>query len=275
MLVVAISCVAFGSWQIARYEWKHDTNSELRRNNGAPIIPLSQVLPLVGKGTPNADTTEYRRVTVTGTYDATHETLVRGQVASAQQGFYILTPLRISSNANTTDATTILVVRGLLPARNSEPPKSPVPAPPTTEVTLTGSVRLPDKGHDGYGQLPADQVESVSPTDQAGRLQQPLYNGYLQLDASQPGTTDLIALDAPDLSNPAGGAVEPQHFAYIVQWYLFAMFALAAPWVMARSELKREGTDNDDSGTTEHDAEGNAGAEQAVIARKLADRYGN
>ncbi len=45
-------------------------------------------------------------------------------------------------------------------------------------------------------------------------------------------------LPAPDLSNPAGGAVEPQHLAYVIQWYLFALLALAAPFLIARHEVR-------------------------------------
>ena len=47
-------------------------------------------------------------------------------------------------------------------------------------------------------------------------------------------------LPGPDLSNPAGGAEEPQHAAYVVQWYLFALLALCAPFVMAAAERRRD-----------------------------------
>ena len=57
--------------------------------------------------------------------------------------------------------------------------------------------------------------------------------------SSQPGTAGLIQIPAPDLSNPAGGAIEPQHLAYVIQWFLFAALALAAPFVMARAETRR------------------------------------
>ena len=68
----------------------------------------------------------------------------------------------------------------------------------------------------------------------------PIYNGYAELEAGQPGTAGPPRdARSPDLSNPAGGALEPQHFAYIIQWYLFALLALAAPFAMARAERKR------------------------------------
>ena len=65
-----------------------------------------------------------------------------------------------------------------------------------------------------------------------------MVNAYLTLSGRQAGNAGLTVLPAPDLSNPAGGAVEPQHLAYIVQWYLFALLALAAPFAVARSEVR-------------------------------------
>ena len=79
-------------------------------------------------------------------------------------------------------------------------------------------------------------------------------------------------MPAPDLSNPAGGALEPQHFAYVIQWYLFAILALAAPFVMARAETR-------DRPTGEIDAEpvfqtAAAPSRTDLRAATLADRYG-
>lgn len=60
----------------------------------------------------------------------------------------------------------------------------------------------------------------------------------MTLNSDQPGTAGVRVLPGPDLSNPAGGAYEGQHFAYIIQWYLFALLALAAPFAMSRFELR-------------------------------------
>jgi hypothetical protein len=58
------------------------------------------------------------------------------------------------------------------------------------------------------------------------------------LTSGQPGTSGVTVLPDPDLSNPAGGAYEWQHFAYIIQWYLFALLALAAPFAISRTEVR-------------------------------------
>src|SRR6185436_4318639 len=67
---------------------------------------------------------------------------------------------------------------------------------------------------------------SINASEQSSRLGEQVYDGYVELSAGQPGTSGLVAIPEPDLSNPAGGAAEPQHLAYVIQWYLFA----ALPW---------------------------------------------
>ncbi|MEO8888151.1 MAG: hypothetical protein ABI429_02505, partial [Jatrophihabitantaceae bacterium] len=81
-------------------------------------------------------------------------------------------------------------------------------------------------------------IDSINPVQQAVRLHAVVYQTYLTLNADQPGTAGVSVLPEPDLSNPAGGAYEAQHFAYIIQWYLFALLALAAPFAMSRSERR-------------------------------------
>jgi cytochrome oxidase assembly protein ShyY1 len=38
--------------------------------------------------------------------------------------------------------------------------------------------------------------------------------------------------------------VEPQHAAYVVQWFLFGGLALAAPFVLANAERRRDRDDD-------------------------------
>jgi len=94
-----------------------------------------------------------------------------------------------------------------------------------------------------------------------------VYAGYVQLEKGSPGTSGLTTIPPPALSNPAGGAVEPQHFAYIIQWYLFAALALAAPFAMARSETRQKVT-------SEIDDEPLPQSPEQARAAKMADRYG-
>ena len=267
MAIVAIVCVGAGTWQIARFQQKVHENDDLRANARAATVAPHEVLPLVGQGaTPSQGRVEFRTVQATGTYDVAAQSLVRSRTLGDENGYLVLTPLR------TADAV-LLVVRGFvaLPASGGVPTPQ---APPAGEVTVRARVQAPETRHDAAAQLTAHQVESINPAEQARRLGVPVYNGYAELEAHEPGTAGLQAIGKPDLSNPAGGALEPQHFAYVIQWYLFALLALAAPFAMARAEGKQRAREFGlDPVAAAAPDPGDVTDEQRRAA-KLADRYG-
>jgi cytochrome oxidase assembly protein ShyY1 len=266
MAIVAIGCVAAGTWQISRFQQKVHENDALRANAHQPTAPLDGVLPLLGAGrAPSDDDVEFRTVTATGTYDAAEQSLVRNRSVSDDVGYLVLTPLHTAQG-------TLLVVRGFVPLPASGGTPSP-PPPPAGTVTITARTHAPETRDDAAAQLTQRQVESINPAQQASRLGGAVYDGYAELEAHQPGTDGLVAIPKPDLSNPAGGALEPQHFAYVIQWYLFALLALAAPFVMARAEMKQRPVEEIDAvPPPEPTVDPSAGD---LRAAKLADRYGH
>jgi len=265
MAIVALGCIAAGTWQVARFQQKVHENDALRANADRAPAAVGKVLPLVGTAPdPSDDAVEFRTVTATGRYDLAAQTLVRTRTVNDVTGFLVVTPLR-------TGAATLLVVRGFVPQPTSGGAPRP-PVPPTGPATITARAHPPETRDDAAGQLTQHQVESINARQQAARLEVRVYDGYAELVAGQPGTGGLVAMPAPDLSNPAGGALEPQHFAYVIQWYLFAILALAAPFVMARAETR-------DRPTGEIDAEpvlktAAAPSRTDLRAAKLAYRYG-
>ncbi|MDP9116667.1 MAG: SURF1 family protein [Actinomycetota bacterium] len=272
MVVVAAVCVGCGSWQIARLATKAGENAELRRNAHAPVTALTQVLPLVGATpAPAANAVKFKRVTATGTFDLAHPSLVRGRTVNSINGFLVVSPLRTAGG-------TLMVVRGfLLPAPDGSVPTPP--PPPVGQLSVIARIEPADTRSDKASQLTGNQVEQINPRDQSARLGTPVFNGYAELLDGQPGVGSLMAIPDPDLSNPAGGAIEPQHLAYIIQWYLFAMLALAAPFAMIRAESRHaveRDIDEADAGVSGVPPGGDQPAQTAdqVRAAKLADRYG-
>ncbi|GAB2459984.1 SURF1 family protein [Jatrophihabitans fulvus] len=266
MLVVALVCVACGVWQIFRYESKHDENQVLRANAKLPAVAPAQVLPLVGSRDPTRNGVEFRQLRVSGRYDGAAETLVRNRTDGDATGFLVVTPLQ------TADAT-LLIVRGFVaqPASGAQPAP---PSAPSGTVTVLARAQPPESRDDQFGSLPGRQVSSINPRQQAERLGGAVYDGFAQLESGQAGTGGLTVLPRPDLSNPAGGALEPQHFAYVVQWFLFAALALAAPFAMIRAESRRR--DDGEVDLVDEQPEPVAGppSQEDVRAAKLADRYG-
>lgn len=232
MGVVAVGCVIAGTWQIERYERTARINKALSGNAHAAGVPLEDMrLPAAGGAGPTREAIRYRTVTVTGTYLQRDQQLIDSQADDGSDGFDVLDPLQTAGGV-------LLVVRGFIAANGQDALPKTVPPPPAGIVRLTGRLETGSTSADGFGSLGPNEITKVNPSLQAARMQTTVYNAYLNLNANQPGSADLTALDAPDLSNPAGGAVEPQHLAYIVQWYLFALLALAAPFAMARYEVR-------------------------------------
>lgn len=233
MLVVAVLCALAGTWQISRFNQSVRDNNALGRNAHASAVALTTALvPLVGQGrAPGRDEIRFRTVTVSGTYLHTPAGFVRNETLNGENGYYLLSPLRTATGV-------LLVVRGFVEANAAGAPPAAVAAPPTGLVHITGRLQTPATKNDDAARLGGAQLESVNPAEQSERLGAPVYDAYVTLDAHQPGTSGVSSLPDPNLSNPAGGAYEWQHFAYIVQWYLFALLALSAPFAIGRSEAR-------------------------------------
>ena len=263
MLIVAAICVLAGTWQISRLSGKVTENDALRHNAHAATAPVADVLPLVGKGTPSADSIQYRTVTASGSYEPAAQALVRQRTVDGDTGYLVLTPLRTSQG-------TLLVVRGFISGTAAKTGLPTIPAAPTGQVSVTARVQPAETRNDSATQLGGKQVEAINPRLQSVRLGTPVYAGYVELHAGQPGSGGLTPIPAPDLSNPAGGAIEPQHVAYIIQWYLFALLALAAPFAVARAETRSH---HDDDREVDDVTVARQTPEEERAAR-LADRYG-
>ena len=233
LLFVAVGCVVAGTWQISRYEQTARVNRALDGNAHAAVVPMAALgVPLVGRATPpGREAIRYRTVTAAGTYLVGAQEFLRDQYIDGRPGFYVVDPLRI-------DRGVIPVVRGFVAADSDGNPPASVAAPPTGVQRIVGRLQTAGSGSDAAGALPDHEIESINPGEQATRLGVSVFDAYLTLKGSQAGTAGLTLAPEPNLSNPAGGAVEPQHLAYIVQWYLFALLALAAPFVIARSEIR-------------------------------------
>jgi cytochrome oxidase assembly protein ShyY1 len=277
MVIVAGVCIAAGTWQIYRLIEKHDANDRLRANAHQAVAPVGDVLLASPGGTQLKTGTQgqFRTVTATGTYQPDQGLLVREQTVNGTVGYLVLTPLR-------TGSATLLVVRGFIAADGDTQPT--VPSPPAGVVTVSARVEPSASRPDHFGEHGTRQIRYLNVPDVASHLPDgattPLYGGYVELLASAPGASGLTVIPDPDLSNPAGGAVEPQHLAYVVQWYLFALLALAAPFVMAWVDSRR----GDDeplrhrevvSALDDRPKPAEPDPDQRARDARLADRYGS
>lgn len=297
MLVIAIACVSIGTFELHRFREKVHGNDLLRANAHAPTSALTPAMVrLTGQGAPQGDSIKFCRVSITGRYDVTGQEYVAEQNQGGHQGFWVLTPLRTATGV-------LLVARGFIPATSDETRPASVPAPPSGAVRVVGRLYPGQDTSDRLGELGHGEITSINPSQQASRLGAPVYQAYLALAPSAPGIASLTPLPQPDLSNPTGGAGEIQLLSYVVQWYVFALLALLAPFFFARNDVKDAqrrylGIDPDagefdalppqnraalttggsPSGVLVHRDTGElvwaADTPRAQRAKKLADRYG-
>ncbi|GAB2623439.1 SURF1 family protein [Streptomyces capparidis] len=230
-LVLIPAMAELGFWQYHRHEARVERNHEISDAMDREPVPVGEV---TAPGRQVRDGDVYRRVTATGRYDTAHELVARQRTAAdeATIGYHVITPLVLD------DGTAVLVNRGWV-APGAELKTYPkVPEPPSGEVTVTGRLR-PDettsnsgiKDHKG---LPDRQIMLINSAKVAERGDLPyrLVGGYLELtDTSpRPSGTQPEPVPEPDFSGIG------THFAYAVQWWLFAAMVPVGWVILARRE---------------------------------------
>ena len=145
-LLVAVTCVAFGIWQIARLHQKQQFNAAVAR-----VWP-SRLRPLDAAALPTASTrtrVRYRRVEATGTYDMEHEFVLYGRTQDSQAGNHLLTPLRLSDGRRDPRGSRM----GALERRRAR--RSRRPLRPSGDVDVEG-VLFSSEGDPPGAEEPAD-----------------------------------------------------------------------------------------------------------------------
>jgi cytochrome oxidase assembly protein ShyY1 len=223
-LALAATMVFLGRWQLHRFHERTAFNDAVAADETGPAQPIADVLPGPGQKTPQA--AQWKRVTATGTYDATHEVLVRNRTADSQVGFEIITPLVL------TDGSVVLVDRGWIPPSDGGPTAPPtVPAAPGGTVTVVGRLHPADSGAlDSVvigGHTEVRRVNTAALAQSGGYA---VRDAYLLAAAGTPGATP-VTIDVPTQN-------AWQNAAYVVQWWLFAGLMLIGFIYLLRKEHK-------------------------------------
>ncbi len=221
-LAAAAACVAFGLWQLDRFDQRQERNDLVRANLSAAPVDADEVMDV---GRPLRAAHQWRRVEARGRYDESHEILVRNRPLNGSTGYYVLTPLV------TDTGPTLLVNRGWVPVGDTARTRPDVQAPPSGEVTVVGRARPSEPG-DGGEDAPTGQVRRIAVPAIAASLPYDVYGGYADLvEQTPPAGPSPIALPAPE---PGSGP----HLAYAFQWFVFAVIAVGGVVVLARREAR-------------------------------------
>jgi len=220
VLALAALFVRLGFWQLHRLSERRARNAPIVANAHTPPAPLSAVLP---PATGVSTLTQWRRVVVTGRWDAAGQVLVRNEPSNPNPGFgffssssngdWVATPLVPAQGP------ALLVVRGWV--STDSPGALTPPAPQPGRVTVTAYL-LPAQNTAQPADLPAGQVNGVDTAAVAASTGLVLVDGYGQLAAEAPAPPDPVQL----LPGPV--ASDGPHLIYAIQWFLLALTALAA-----------------------------------------------
>lgn len=250
--LAVVAMIGLGFWQRQRWIDERDKSDALEQQAAGTPVPLDDVLTDAGvtdATSPAAvpESVEFRRVEVTGAYDAAHEVLVRNRSQGGAPGAWVLTPLVQD------DGTAVAVVRGWVPL-DVDPPAPPFPGsePPEGEVTVTGLVqRSQQQGTFGGTDPESGTLRTLARVDvprldqQVGAAFEPV---YVVLDGQTPpqpaaanGLPEPVKIEVP---------TPETNFSYMIQWWIFATIAIVGyPLVLrrvARNRARGDQTPDDD-----------------------------
>lgn len=219
VLALASAFIRLGFWQLDRLEERQAMNSVGEERLSAAPVELGQLLEEVGA---DIQSLQYRRVTVSGEFDAAEEVLIRSQVELGQAGFHVITPLRRE------DGPAVLVNRGWVPLGMDSPPVTASPEPGVRRVE--GWIQL-SRDRPSFGpEDPPGDLDVFSRVDLARIGEQVAYElAPFYLVAMGEGTEELpIRVDPPDFSD------QGPHLGYAIQWFGFALVGLVGFYFLLR-----------------------------------------
>ncbi|MBP1843973.1 surfeit locus 1 family protein [Rhizobium petrolearium] len=222
MLLLAAAFLWLGTWQVQRLFWKLDLIARVdARIHAAPVTAPS---PSAWPGV-NAEKDEYRRVTASGTFDHSKETLVQA-VTELGAGFWVIMPLRQA------EGTTILINRGFVPADRREP-ASRAEDEIKGSVNITGLLRMTEPG--------GAFLRNNDPASDRW------YSRDVAAIAAAKDLTNVAPyfIDADATPNPGGLPVggltvvkfRNTHLVYAITWYLMAAMSAGATFAIFRRRI--------------------------------------
>lgn len=233
LLIFVVACVLgaalfarLGMWQVSRLRERQAFNDVVRARLDSPLVEFAR-LPR------DAQRARFRRVRVTGRWDAGRELVLASRSRAGSPGVHLLTPLRIAGSD-----TALLVNRGWVYAPDGavvpEPARWGVRAD-TAPVTIDGFVVLLPPP------LPKARSSGTPPRvwwidrDTVERwMGYPVHPFQLvQVGDSLPRESTPVRIEPPPLD-------DGPHRGYAFQWFSFAFIALVGVPVFLLTR-KREG----------------------------------
>ena len=211
--------LGLATWQVQRLHWKEGLIAERQAGLHAAPMPLPSSLAA-------ARALEFHPVTAEGEFLNAQELDLHAQSLRGEQGFHIVTPLRLA------DGAILLVDRGFVPT-DREAPATRAAGEPQGRVRVTGLLRLPE----GKGWFTPEN--------------EPQRNSWFWIDlpamAKAAGVAPVLPfyVDADATPNPGGWPKGGQtitdlpnnHLQYAITWYALALALIVIYIRFARRRL--------------------------------------
>lgn len=224
-LLLVAGCIWAAQWQFHRGVARHDRNAQINSHIELPVVPLAEILKSPTRN-------EWQRVSVTGTFDPSKQILLRNHYSEGKYGFEVLTAFTAKAGEE------FWVDKGWVQAGATATERPVLPAIPLGEVTIVGRVRLDTS-------LPQGNFFAI-PTGKSSGL---ISEANAQSSNSNSGIKsdfylDLLSGDLPELTPDVAAEIpeltDGPHFAYALQWVIFAGLVLYGRFLIRREVLTRE-----------------------------------
>lgn len=226
-IVFAIACGCLSAWQLARSKEAAAANALISANFYSHPAPLASVLPTLTSFSPKQ---EWKRVTVTGTYERDHQLLVRNRPFNGSPGFEVLTPLR------TADGSLFIVDRGWVQTGSNTDDPAAVPPAPAGTVTVVARLKPSEPAIPGR----------TATGDQLGTIQLSVAEQKIGSAAVYTGAYGLLDYQKPaPATAPAPTVTDPPtqdeglHWSYMIQWIIFALIGFFGLGYALRTEYRK------------------------------------
>lgn len=229
-VVAATICFVGGTWQLGTYDQRQENERADRQE--VPTVPIAEVW---SPDEPFLDTMNHRPVTVTGTFGpADEQHWVSGRTQGGDDGYWLLTPLELSSDPG----TAMLVVRGFSEDTGE------LPVPPEGEQTMRVVLEPgePVDPTDASAGAESVVIASIRVPALVNELSYALFPGFgISTSTEVSGGLALAEVPEPEVSWTVG----LRNLAYSLQWWVFGVFALFMWWrmgldVVANERARRE-----------------------------------
>lgn len=231
--------IHFGLWQYNKAQQKIVMQAAYNQAKIDDALPFP--LDISSQQTEKIDFWNYKKITVTGTYEPEYQFLLDNQIESNKAegnpvGYHVITPLKIKDSAQY-----VLINRGWI-LGNALHSELPTFTTPDGLQTITGHIWIPSK-----------KIFTLENKTQATKIDQPFPKVWQHMNMERyqqrvPFTISPMAIKL-DPTSKAGGFVRNwqvpadrivTHMGYAYQWFGFALAALLIYIYMSVSKVKPE-----------------------------------